>query len=88
MGSLKDAVGRTGYAVLNIVDPNGVVIRNCMCFAMIRGAFDYGIRVSVGSPNSPSLFLSKHTDRGADQLEIDLVLPHDLLRNPSAQVPR
>ena len=60
LGSVKPLVAgenqNTSYAVVHIVNPENVTIRNCICFAVTQGTFDFGIR-SIVTTLQKSLFL-------------------------------
>jgi hypothetical protein len=58
LGSIWPELGVSGHSVLYIYTARETVVRNCICFAVKPGTFDYGIRSVVDTAlGDQSLFL-------------------------------
>lgn len=60
LGSVKPLIGaadpNSSYAAVHIVNPEYVVVRNCICFAVSQGTYDFGLRC-ITTTLQKSLFL-------------------------------
>lgn len=61
IGSDWPAPGAAGWSHVRIDSPVGVLVRNCVCFALLPGTLDRGITVTTGTAQNHSIFLYNNT---------------------------